>query len=193
MAETSSKTPLVRRLLRVRSLAVHFWRLLPGWVSALVLRYFRNGEGAMSFGLRYLALHRLARACGEKVVLFPQTYILHPSNLSLGSNVSIHQFCYLDAAGGITIGSNVAIAHGTSIVTSDREVDRTTGCMKDAPVVLGEVTVSDDVWIGAGCRILRGVCVGTGAVIAAGAVVTRDVPPRSIVGGVPAKVIRLRK
>jgi acetyltransferase-like isoleucine patch superfamily enzyme len=190
---TSSKTASVRRMLKFRPPAVRCWNLLPRAVSRLVLRTFRGGEGAVSFGLRYLALNRLSAECGEKVVVFPQVVVRHVGRLTLGTNVSLHEFCYIDAQGGVRIGSDVAIAHGCSILSADHQVDYVDGPVKDAPSVLAEVVIEDDVWLGAGCRILKGVRVGRGAVVGAGAVVTRDVPPMSIVAGVPARVVRRRR
>jgi len=84
----------------------------------------------------------------------------------------------------ITIGANVAIAEGVQIRDSDEHSVGTAGgyC---APVQIG-----DNVWIGANALILKGVTIGPGAVVAAGAVVTRNVPARCVVAGVPARVIR---
>lgn len=187
-----SKTRLVRVMLAIRPFAIGIWHLLPRMISPAVLRCVRNGESPVSYGLRYLALHRLAASCGEKVVVFPQVYIRYIERLSVGTNVSVHQFCYLDAEGGIQIGNDVAIAHGCSILSADHKIDGVDTTLKDAPSVLEQVIVGDDVWIGAGCRILRGVRIGPGSVIAAGAVVTKDVPERAVVGGVPARLIRYR-
>jgi galactoside O-acetyltransferase len=86
----------------------------------------------------------------------------------------------------LTIGDRVLIAAGAAVVTTGHPVapprwNRTI----EAPIV-----IQDDVWIGAGAIVLPGVTVGTGSVIAAGAVVSHDVPPMTVVGGVPARIIK---
>ena len=112
--------------------------------------------------------------------------------LRLGKNVSIHPLCYIDAQGGISIGNNVSIAHNVSILSFDHDYSDTSKPIKDAPLTLKEIVIENDVWIGAAARILGGVRIGTGSVIGAGAVVTKDIPPMSIAVGVPARVIKSR-
>ena len=85
----------------------------------------------------------------------------------------------------ITIGNGVAIADGALIRDCDDHDIQYEGYQKNAPVVIG-----DHVWIGQRATILKGVTIGNNAIVAAGAVVTKDVPANTIVGGVPAKVIR---
>lgn len=106
------------------------------------------------------------------------------ATLTLGSGYANND-TEINCFRSITIGDNVAISKGVIIRDSDNhvlngKVDRTT-----APIVIG-----NHVWIGLRAIILKGVTIGDGAVIAAGAVVTRDVPPKSLVAGVPAKVIK---
>jgi acetyltransferase-like isoleucine patch superfamily enzyme len=85
----------------------------------------------------------------------------------------------------IKIGNDVRLSKGVMIRDSDNHDMARPGYMQSMPVV-----ISDHVWIGLRAIILKGVTIGEGAVVAAGAVVTRDVPPRTLVGGVPARVIR---
>ncbi|GFK93957.1 Maltose O-acetyltransferase [Fundidesulfovibrio magnetotacticus] len=91
--------------------------------------------------------------------------------------------------GGITLGEQVLIGPGAMIVTGDHDFRRLDLQAVERAYTGRPVTVGDNVWIGAGAVLLGGVTVGRDAVIAAGAVVTRDVPPRSVAGGVPAKII----
>jgi len=111
-------------------------------------------------------------------------------NSHIGENVSIHDFCYVDALGGIDIGDNVSIAHSSSIITFNHTWDDLSLPIKYNPVEFGKVIIKNDVWIGCGVRIMPGVVIGERSVIAAGAVVVKDVPPRSVVAGVPAKLIK---
>lgn len=106
--------------------------------------------------------------------------------LTLGDNCFINNGCSIGAVRLISIGHNCAIGNYSLIMDSDfHDVDD-----HRKPGVAEPVIIEDDVWIGARATILKGVRIGRGAVVAAGAVVTRDVPPRTLVGGVPARVIR---
>lgn len=111
-------------------------------------------------------------------------------NLRLGSNVSIHKDCYIDASGGLVIGSDVSIAHGSSILTFEHSWDDELIPIRSNPIRFSAVIIEDDVWIGCGCRILAGVTIRSRVVVAAGAVVTSEVASRSLVGGVPHKFIK---
>lgn len=120
-----------------------------------------------------------------------QLYTLGGS-ITIGNRCSVNPYCVLYGTGHLAIGNFVRIAAHTVIVAAMHRFDR-----RDVPIweqgsEAKGITIEDDVWIGTGARILDGVRVGTGAIVAAGAVVVRDVPPFTIVGGVPAKVIRER-
>jgi acetyltransferase-like isoleucine patch superfamily enzyme len=97
---------------------------------------------------------------------------------------------YLDADGGLEIGSDVSIAHGTTIMTTEHDYEFSGGTMRDVPVKPAAVKIGNDVWIGAGVKILAGVNIGDHVVVGAGAVVTRDIPSDSIAVGVPARVVK---
>jgi maltose O-acetyltransferase len=98
-------------------------------------------------------------------------------------------FVALDAT--VTLGRDVMVGPQVMFFTSNHGI--ATHCpMIEQPLEPAPVVVEDDVWLGARCILLPGVTVGRGAIVAAGAVVTKDVPPQAIVGGVPAKVLRFR-
>lgn len=107
-------------------------------------------------------------------------------NIHLGENVFINSGCKFQDQGGIFIGDRCLIGHNVVIATLNHhmDVDRRGG-MVPKPVRLGS-----DVWVGSGAILLPGITVGDGAVVAAGAVVTTDVAPRTIVGGNPARLIK---
>ncbi|MCL4294660.1 MAG: acyltransferase [Anaerolineae bacterium] len=154
-----------------------------------VLELFRHTPGLVGFGVRYVCLRRLAKHCGVAVAVYPGVYFLNVNGLEVGDHVTIHQMCYLECVGGLKVGSNVAIAHSTSIITHEHDYSQVQLPIRDAPVQLKPVVIQDNVWIGAGVRILGGVSLEQGAVIGAGAVVTKSVPKHTIVAGIPAKVI----
>lgn len=124
---------------------------------------------------------------GRFVQLAPQKGFIR-----IGSNCTLHPFCVLLGEGGISIGNDVRIAASTVIASANHIFkDRSVPIRKQGMTARG-ITIGDDVWIGANCTILDGVTIGRGAVIAAGAVVTRDVGEYMIAGGVPAKPIGQR-
>jgi acetyltransferase-like isoleucine patch superfamily enzyme len=100
--------------------------------------------------------------------------------------------CYVDATGGITIGNDVSIAHGVTIMSTTHTHGRDDLPIKYQPVELKETVIGDNCWIGAQSVILAGVTIGDGCVVAANSVVNRDVPPGSIVAGSPGKVVKKR-
>ena len=113
--------------------------------------------------------------------------------ITMGNNVFLGDFSSINANDAtITIGNNVAIGPMTLIQGANHAMDRL-----DIPIVQqghipATVTIEDDVWIAAHCTILPGVHIASGAVIGAGAVVTKDVPKNAVVGGIPAKILRYR-
>lgn len=136
---------------------------------------------------RHRAARLLAqcRAVGSGVRLRMPLTIYHPEQLTLGSRIDIGEYCVIRASGGVTLGDRVLVAAGAVITSREHPVALPRhGVTADAPIHIG-----DDVWIGAGAIVLPGISIGRGAVIAAGAVVTADVAPFTIVGGVPAREI----
>lgn len=165
-------------------------RLLPRSVVSLGAAFVRNVPTRLGVGLRYVCARRLAKRCGDNIAIFAGAYIFHWEHIELGDHISIHPMCYLDGAGGIKVGSNVSIAHGSSIIAAEHDYDDLSQMIRDAPVKLLPITIGDDVWVGAGVRILGGCTIGSRVVIGAGAVVTQDIPSHSLAVGVPARVIR---
>ena len=128
------------------------------------------------------------------------SYFLGIKNISLGNNVSIgYKNTFYCTKAEIIIGDDVIFGPNVTIITGDHRIDildRPIASIKDnekLPENDLPVIFEGDNWIGANSTILKGVTVGKGAVIAAGSVVTKSVPPLAIVGGVPAKIIKYRK
>ena len=92
--------------------------------------------------------------------------------------------------GPVTIGSHVNLAQGITVTALNHNFENAEKHIDEQGVSTTPVTIEDDVWIGANAVILPGVHIGTHSIVAAGAVVTKDVPPHSLVAGVPAKVIK---
>jgi acetyltransferase-like isoleucine patch superfamily enzyme len=119
--------------------------------------------------------------------LIPPVYSEHGLNIRVGRNVFINQGCTLNDIGGIEIGDDVMIGPRVSLITSGHPVDPT---QRRRQIVAAPIVIRRNVWLGAGAIVLQGVTVGEDSVVAAGAVVTRDVPPGALVAGVPARVLR---
>lgn len=118
--------------------------------------------------------------------LFPPFNADCGKNIHLGANVFINSGCKFQDQGGIFIGDRCLIGHNVVLATLNHFLDPARrGGMIPSPIRL-----HDDVWVGSGAIILPGVTVGEGAVIAAGAVVTEDVEARTVVGGVPARLLK---
>jgi maltose O-acetyltransferase len=107
--------------------------------------------------------------------------------MRIGDKSIINRDCTLDGRGGVTIGSNVSISPEVMLITSEHLKDDPDFGIRDRPIV-----IEDYAWIGSRATILPGVTVGRGAVVAAGAVVTRDIQPFAVVGGIPARPIGKR-
>jgi acetyltransferase-like isoleucine patch superfamily enzyme len=117
-----------------------------------------------------------------------------PYNVSLGHHVYINKNCSITTtASRVDLGNYIMIGPNVTIIAQDHDFsDYKKPMMLNNDYNKGDIKIEDDVWIGANATILAGVTVHRGAIIGAGAVVTKDVPAFSIVGGVPAKVIKYR-
>ena len=107
----------------------------------------------------------------------------------IGDNTRIGIHCTV--IGPVTIGSHVNLAQGITVTALNHNFEDTTKRIDEQGVSTRPVVIGDDVWIGANAVILPGVTIGHHSVVAAGAVVTKDVPSNTVVGGVPAKEIKL--
>ena len=128
----------------------------------------------------------IGKPVGEGFGLFPPFYTDFGKNINIGRNVFINAGCKFQDQGGITIDEGALIGHGVVLATLDHDfAPEKRQQLHPAPIHIGK-----RVWIGANAVVTKGVTIGDNAVVAAGAVVTQDVPADTIVGGVPAKVIR---
>lgn len=112
------------------------------------------------------------------------------SNITLGDQAEINTGCFLLASEKIIIGDNSTLAYQVTVLTSADPNSKYGKLVRVYPVVKKPVIIGHDCWIGARATILPGVTIGNFCVVAAGAVVTRNVPDYTVVGGVPAKVIK---
>jgi acetyltransferase-like isoleucine patch superfamily enzyme len=153
--------------MKSRRLALRLHDGLASRINRLRLAYFRKVLGAP-----------------DLMLYFP--FYAHPiDRLNIGQNVAISAFVHIVANGGVSIGDNTIIASAVQITSSthDYHVIPFRARRVDAPVVIGR-----NAWIGAGAIVLPGITIGDNSVIGAGSVVTNDVPPGTVVTGVPARV-----
>ena len=122
----------------------------------------------------------------QSLRVFPPLYADFGKNISVGEGVFINACCHFQDHGGVTLGDGCQIGHNVVFATLNHELlPERRNVTHPAPIVLGK-----KVWVGSNATILQGVTIGDNAVVAAGAVVTKDVPANTIVGGVPARVIK---
>lgn len=171
----------VRRMVQYRS-----WRKEPGIIEVhdkarvdwkAIIETGQGGRVAIGSGTA-LGAHTMLLAYGGEIVL--------------GENCSVNPFCVLYGHGGLHIGNYVRIATHCVFVPANHVFDDPDKPIARQGLTTKGIRIGDDVWLGAGCRVLDGVAIGRGAVIAAGSVVTKDVPPMAIVAGVPARTIGSR-
>ena len=118
--------------------------------------------------------------------IFPPFYTDFGKNIHVGKNVFINACCHFQDQGGITLGDDCLIGHNVVFATLNHFIEPAKrASMHPAPIVLGK-----KVWVGSNSTILQGVTIGDNSIIAAGSVVTKDVPANTIVGGVPARILR---
>lgn len=192
-------------------------RIIRGYTYKLMI----NKTGAhLTIGKNTILINAYQLSLGEKCFIDDNTFINAKSKygITFGNNVTLNRNCYLYCSGerkgeGIHIGNNVTIGNngiiygcalvkigdncaiGPNVVIIPENHNfgdinipiRQQGCTRE------RIVIENDVWIGSNCVILAGLTIHHGSVIAAGAVVTKDIPPYAVVGGVPAKIIKYRK
>lgn len=193
MTETTSIYAGKAKYVRYRFLIqwlIALFKFIPARLCMFLWSFSDLFYGNIGCLIRYCVMKKLAKKCGERVYIGRGVEIRKWDKLEVGDHVSIHQNCYIEAEGGVSIGNEVSIAHQTSMISSDHGWEDLSRPIRDNKVTLRPIIINDDVWIGCGCRILSGVTIHSRSIVAAGAVVNKDVPGHSIVGGVPAKKIK---
>lgn len=137
--------------------------------------------------IRRLFYQILGAKFGKNCFPSRRVEILLPKGLELGEGVCVGWYSELDARGGIRVGHDTNISSHVKLITGSHDINNPDYTADFLPIHIGH-----HCWIGTGAIVLQGVKIGDGAVIAAGAVVTKDVKPWTVVGGVPAKEIGMR-
>ena len=137
--------------------------------------------------LRAMPLRLQLQACGPDLTLYRGVVVHHPGSVKLGARVELGDYVVIWGGGGLEIGDDTMIAAQTVITTLGH--NRSQSAFRET-LTRGPIVIGKNVWVGAGAVILPGVTIGDNSIIAAGAVVTKDVASNTIVGGVPAKVLQ---
>lgn len=138
-------------------------------------------------GLRAAFSELIGKPVDDRFIIIPPFSTDCGLNISIGSNVFINQGCHFMDMGGITIGNDVLIGPKVNLVSAGHPLspsERRNG------IVAKPIDIGNNVWIGAAATILPGVTIGDNAVIAAGAVVSRNIAPDTVAAGVPARVMK---
>lgn len=165
--------------------------IIPKFVFDFLWNISSISESKVALLLRYLYVKKYSGECGNNIYIGKYVILKNVKNLFLGSNISIHAYTYIDSYGGIEIKSNTSVANHCSIISFNHTYSDLKVPIKYNEVEIGKIDIGEDVWIGNGVRILPNVKISDRSIVAAGAVVTKDVMEHTIVGGVPAKTIKL--
>jgi acetyltransferase-like isoleucine patch superfamily enzyme len=137
--------------------------------------------------VRTLFSELVGKPVDDSFVLIPPFYATGGAHTRIGRNVFVNQNCTFYDLGGLDIADDVMIGPNVSLITSGHPLEPS---QRRAGVVAKPIVIGKNVWVAAGVTIIGGVTVGENSVVAAGSVVTKDVPSNTLVGGNPAKVIR---
>lgn len=163
---------LLMQFLRFSKLFLMFY--LPNYIIAFIPSY-----KIRHFYYKFILRIKMGKGSSIHMGAF-----FYESNLEIGENCCINRKCHLDCRGKITIGNSVSISPECTLITGSHDVNS-----RSFDYISADIILNNYVWLGTRSMILPGVEIGEGAVVCAGAVVTKNVEPYKIVGGVPAKVI----
>lgn len=159
-----------------------------------LFRHIYKSGVRLQANLLTFVVKRTFKSIGHEVTIYPGSTFANASDITIGHHVFIHTGAHFYTAGStITIGNYVLIGRHCTIIAASRDYTNW-----KVPIYFGNeyvkkpVVIQDDVWMGERVMIMPGVTICRGAVIAAGAIVTKNVPEYAIVAGVPAKVIKYR-
>jgi acetyltransferase-like isoleucine patch superfamily enzyme len=185
-----SNGPILKRIVNLLSVLFHFgrwkWRFREfGLKSRIICPDLVTKPGRIRIGTGVTIWK------GSRIEVVGEQEGNHPK-IEIGDNTSIQMYFHCGAAKSVKIGRDVLIAGRVYISDHDHVYDDPdTPARWNQRLVSEPVVIEDGVWLGEGCVILKGVTVGTRAVVGANAVVTKDVPAGAVVGGIPARLIKM--
>lgn len=174
----------MKKLIRAVSYAAYYF----------FARHLPSSSAPYGLGAKYIrgiCARGMFDRCGKNVNIEHGAFLASGAGIEIGDNSGVGLACRI--SGPLSIGSDVMMAPGVMIFTQNHETKDLSIPMRLQTAPKKKVTIGDDVWLGANALIMPGVSIGNGAIIAAGAVVTKNVEPYAVVGGNPARVIKYRK
>ena len=176
------------------------------WLASTLLfairsTYRREGHSLLRTIARFKDLPKGGIVLGDHVTI-GRFAMIRPSGyygrevgagLTIGDNSNVGPYCYLGCSGSIEIGNHVLMGPRVTMSAENHNFDRRDLLISQQGVTRERITIEDDCWLGSGSIIVAGVHIGRGAIVAAGAVVTKDVPAYAIVAGVPARLHPLKR
>jgi maltose O-acetyltransferase len=168
-------------LLRIRDFAL---RTIPIHVVQVATGLLPNSS--VTVRVRGFLIGPFLCRCGRGLRLASGVVLNRPDRLAIGDRVYFAHNVWINATGGITFGDDIMVGPMTVFASSDHVIE---GGSLSRRSVAAPITIESNVWIGSHAVVTRGVSIGPNSIVAAGAVVTRDVPPNTLVGGVPARKI----
>lgn len=168
----------VYRLLRY-DWPLHFVLLMTNWLP----------DNVLCIRLRGLLATPFFKACGKKLGIGRNVVFYDPSKITIGSNVYVATGCWFSAGRGIVIGDEVLFGPYTIIASTNHTLFN--GSYRFGPPAGSTVTIGRGSWIGAHCSLLQGITIGEACLVAANSVVNKSVAAHSVVGGNPAKILKL--
>jgi len=154
------------------------WRVFFSWLPSMPGRWIRR-----------VVLKLCLAESGVGLEIGEDVHIEYPRRMRLGNNVWFGRKCHISAPGGITIGNDVMIAHDTCLETAGHDIDPSQ-LLRKAKIVYGPITIGNNCWLGTRTTVLYNTTIGNNVIVAAGAVVVKDIPENCVYGGIPAKKIK---
>jgi maltose O-acetyltransferase len=152
----------------------------------------KNSTFIVTPSVRGILYRFFLKQCGKNFKVCDNVVIKYPSEISVGNNICFNQNSYIVGKGGLAIGDNVMTGAGVKMVTTSHSMDIENDMMYQA-IVAKPITIENNVWIGFDVVIMSGITIGTGSVIGASSVVTKNIPAYSVAVGIPSKIIKKRK
>ncbi|MDP7099631.1 MAG: acyltransferase [Rhodospirillales bacterium] len=141
----------------------------------------------LGYLLRYMVCKPFFRQL-HTIWIFDGVHIWYPHRIKIGKHVTLNEGVFITGRYDLDVHDGVLIGHGASILTGHHNFKSASMAIRDQGTSGAPIVIEHDVWIGAHATVLQGVRIGQGAIIGAGAVVTRDIPPYAIAVGVPAEI-----